>query len=201
MPCARAFLLCLIGFILDGRIQFIRVLQQIAIGYLIVFPFVPLGPWVQAIVAIFLLGGHTAAYHDPRQRPGHRSLAAPDAAPPEYQNFGMWIDAWLRDHFFIKPPAGNYVQFNAISSAATIMFGVLAGELLRSGAVGMPRSCSILTLRRSRRARRGLGPVRRRCLDAGLVPAGRADDQAALDQLVRDLRRRLDVSDAGRSSI
>jgi predicted acyltransferase len=127
----RAFLLCLIGFILDGRIQFIRVLQQIAIGYLIVFPFVPLGPWVQAIVAIFLLGGHTAAYQihgnalgiDPWQYPAD-----------QYQNFGMWIDAWLRDHLFIKPPEGNYVQFNAISSAATIMFGVLAGELLRSGA-------------------------------------------------------------------
>lgn len=130
----RAFLLCLIGFILDGRIQFIRVLQQIAIGYLIVFPFVPLGPWVQGIVAIFLLGGHTAAYQIHGNALGIDPWLHPTLRPAEYQNFGMWIDVWLRDHFFIKPPEGNYVQFNAISSAATIMFGVLAGELLRSGA-------------------------------------------------------------------
>jgi predicted acyltransferase len=141
----RAALLCMIGFVLDGRIQFIRVLQQIALGYLIVFPFVPLGPWVQAIVAAFLLGGHTAAFMihgnslgiDPWMRP------TPDAAA--YQNFGMVIDAWLQRHLFIPPSGGHYVTFNAISSAATIMFGVLAGELLRS-ALSDPKKILILVL-------------------------------------------------------
>ena len=130
----RALLLCLIGFVLDGRIQFIRVLQQIAIGYLIVFPFVPLGPWVQGIVALFLLGGHTAAYHIHANPLGIDPWLHPASRPADFQNFGMWLDFWLRDHFYIKPPDGNYAVFNAVSSAATIMFGVLAGELLRSGA-------------------------------------------------------------------
>ncbi len=128
----RAFLLCLIGFVLDREIQFIRVLQQIAIGYLIVFPFVPLGPWVQGIVALFLLGGHTAAYMIHANSLGVDPWAMPTAAL-QYQNFGMWIDQWLKMHFHIKPPTGNYAVFNAVSSAATIMFGVMAGELLRSG--------------------------------------------------------------------
>ena len=130
----RAFLLCLIGFILDERIQFIRVLQQIAIGYLIVFPFVPLGPWVQGIVAMFLLGGHTAAYMIHANSLGLDPWTMPAATAPTFQNFGMWIDQWLLNHCYLLPPRGNYVTFNAVSSAATIMFGVLAGELLRSGA-------------------------------------------------------------------
>jgi heparan-alpha-glucosaminide N-acetyltransferase len=134
----RAALLCLIGFVLDGRIQFIRVLQQIAIGYLIVFPFVPLGPWMQGIVALFLLGGHTAAY----QIYGHSLGVDPWLRE---QNFGHSIDLWLRDHFYLAPPAWNYVTFNAISSAATILFGVLAGELLRSGA-GTAKKLLVLTL-------------------------------------------------------
>ena len=121
----RAALLCLIGFVLDGRIQFIRVLQQIALGYLIVFPFVPLGPWVQAIVAVFLLGGHTAAF----MIHGHSLGIDPWLAQ---QNFGRSVDLWLYEKLYILPPGGNYAVFNAVSSAATIMFGVLAGELLRS---------------------------------------------------------------------
>ena len=48
-------------------------------------------------------------------------------------NFGTHIDAWLQIHAGIQPSTGHYVTFNAVSSAATIMFGVLAGNLLRGG--------------------------------------------------------------------
>lgn len=139
----RALLLCVIGFVLDGQTQFIRVLQQIAIGYLIVFPFVPLGPWVQGIVALFLLGGHTAAYMIHANALGVEPWLPPPH-PQGYQNFGMWIDQWLRVHTtVIMPPRGNYAVFNAVASAATIMFGVMAGELLRSG---MSAAKKVLTL-------------------------------------------------------
>ena len=84
----RAFLLCLVGFVLDGRMQFMRVLQQIAIGYLIVFPFVPLGPWVQGIVALFLLAGHTAAYHIHATPLGIDPWLHPASRPGDFQNFG-----------------------------------------------------------------------------------------------------------------
>ena len=126
MPSWRALLLCVLGFILDGRIQFIRVLQQIALGYLIVFPFVALGPWVQAVVAIFLLGGHTAAYMIYANALQIEPFLAGN-------NFGWRIDEWLHERLLIPPSRGHYVTFNAVCAAATIMFGVLAGNLLRSG--------------------------------------------------------------------
>ena len=61
-------LLCCIGIVMDSftknhvYIQFIRVLQQIAIGYLIAFLFLHLGPIGQAAGVVALLGGHTLAF-------------------------------------------------------------------------------------------------------------------------------------------
>src|SRR5262249_7266643 len=56
------------------------------------------------------------------------------------QNVGSYIDAWMHAPFadvtaadVLRPPRGGYVTFNAVSSAATILFGVLCGQLLRSG--------------------------------------------------------------------
>jgi predicted acyltransferase len=142
----RAALLCLIGFFLDSyfargvQIQFIRVLQQIAIGYLIAFAVLPLGPRVQAVTAIFLLIGHTAAYMlyapgIPPDAPASAAkvLSAASSLDPSWQpldNFGRQLD--MRLHLPLS--TGYYATFNAISSAATILFGVLIGELLRSGA-------------------------------------------------------------------
>jgi heparan-alpha-glucosaminide N-acetyltransferase len=135
----RAGLLCLVGMFLDwygsGQIfiQFIRVLQQIAIGYLIAFAVLPLGPKVQGVTALFLLIGHTAAY----LIYGHfHSLANAwtgfEVGPAGYAdiaqlNFGQRLDLLLR----LPLSTGRYVTFNAISSAATILFGVLVGEMLR----------------------------------------------------------------------
>jgi len=125
----RAGLLCLIGMFLDwysqGRfhIQFIRVLQQIAIGYLIAFAVLPLGPKVQGVTAILLLIGHTAAYVI------YGRMNGIDPWQPD-GNFGQRLDILLH----LELSRGKYVTFNAVSSAATILFGVLIGELLRSPA-------------------------------------------------------------------
>lgn len=125
----RAGLLILIGIFLDsyaeGRIyvQFIRVLQQIALGYLVAFLVLPLGPWVQGITGGFLLAGHTAAYLIYARAVGVDPWQAGT-------NFGVWLDRLLH----LPLSRGNYVTFNAVSSAGTILLGVLCGELLRSGA-------------------------------------------------------------------
>jgi heparan-alpha-glucosaminide N-acetyltransferase len=122
----RAALLCLLGMFLDwyssGRlsVQFIRVLQQIAIAYLIAFAVLPLGPRVQAVTAFLLLVGHSAAYIT------YGNINGIDPWQPN-GNFGQRLDLLL--HLELSP--GKYVTFNAISSAATILFGVLVGELLR----------------------------------------------------------------------
>jgi len=127
--CKRAALLCLLGMFLDwygdGQlgVQFIRVLQQIAIGYLIAFAVLPLGPKVQGVTAILLLVGHSAAFMI------YGRLNGIDPWQPD-GNFGQRLDMLLH----LKLSGGKYVTFNAISSAATILFGVVVGELLRSPA-------------------------------------------------------------------
>lgn len=137
----RAALLCLVGMFLDwygdGGIYFqlMRVLQQIAIGYLIAFAVLPMGPKVQGVTALLLLVMHTAAYLiygqfadvDPwNGMPAWARGQLPTGDP----NFGQRLDMLIG----VELSRNRYVTFNAISSAATILFGVLTGELLRSPA-------------------------------------------------------------------
>lgn len=123
----RCLLLICIGIFLDsfGRdivfVQFIRVLQQIAIGYFIAFLVLRFGPAIQALAAVALLGLHTAAF----VWYGHAVGVSPwDRG----DNIGVYSDNLLG----LPLSSGGYVTINAISSAATILFGVLCGEMLRS---------------------------------------------------------------------
>ena len=146
----RALLLVLIGIALDSYgksapvVQMIRVLQQIAIGYVLAFLVLQRGPLVQAVAAAGLLGVHTAAFL------WYGRAHGTDAWLRD-QNVGTWLDQLMHDrlstfgeqvtqNFFgchntvaLMPlSTGGYVTFNAVSSAATILFGVLCGELFRS---------------------------------------------------------------------
>jgi heparan-alpha-glucosaminide N-acetyltransferase len=151
----RAFLLVAVGVFLDSYggtgpvIQMIRVLQQIALGYIVAFFVLGRGPLVQALTAAGLLVLHTAAFwiYAGTTGPG----AWVDARLGSH-NFGSWLDGavhlhltnateWVANILFHRPSGiammppskGGYVTFNAVSSAATILFGVLCGELFRSG--------------------------------------------------------------------
>jgi predicted acyltransferase len=133
----RCLLLIGIGIVMDSfghdvvTVQFIRVLQQIAIGYFIAFFAMRYGPWAQAAAAILLLGGHTVAYW---------AAGGPDAWSETFRdaNIGRDFDRWMRDAFhsnqyvrILPLSTGYYVTFNAVSAAGTILIGVLVGELLR----------------------------------------------------------------------
>jgi predicted acyltransferase len=126
----RSLTLIAIGIFLDSyhsrppgvTVEFIRVLQQIAIGYLIAFLVLHLGPRIQAATAGLLLLLHTGAF----LLYAHNTELA--SAWGKWANFGDALDAWL----YLPFNRGGYATFNAVSSAATILFGVLAGELLRS---------------------------------------------------------------------
>jgi heparan-alpha-glucosaminide N-acetyltransferase len=121
----RAGLLIAIGVLLDiyadGKVyvQFIRVLQQIALGYLLAFFVLQGGPRLQALTAALILVLHPLAF----LLYGH--LAGVDPWN-QTDNFGVWLDRLLH----LPLSKGHYVTFNAFSSTATILFGVLAGELL-----------------------------------------------------------------------
>ena len=134
----RSLLLCFIGMVMDSfaktnlTVQFIRVLQQIAIGYFIAFLVLHLGPKGQAIAATALLAGHTFAFWWYSGSDAW-SFANRDG------NFGRELDRRMHapfhslGYFDILPlSTGFYVTFNAVSSAGTILIGVLAGELLKS---------------------------------------------------------------------
>jgi heparan-alpha-glucosaminide N-acetyltransferase len=123
----RSLLLIAIGILLDsfGRyfvfVQFIRVLQQIAIGYFLAFLVLRFGPVIQALSAVALLGVHSAAFILYGRAHG--------IDPWDMKNnIGVEVDRFLN----LPLSTGHYVTINAISSAATILFGVLCGELLRS---------------------------------------------------------------------
>lgn len=142
----RALLLCLIGMFLDSyargevTVQFIRVLQQIALAYTLAFFFLYC-PWtLQVGVALAILVVHTLAYQ-------WGGTGRDPWVPGE--NFGVQFDRWLHetasaglnlifptetgDHPNLLPLSmGHYVTFNAFSSTSTILMGVLAGRLLRT---------------------------------------------------------------------
>jgi predicted acyltransferase len=134
----RSLLLIAIGIFLDSYadqvliVQLIRVLQQIAIGYFLAFFFLNRGPSVQALAAGLFLLGHTLAFY------GYGW--ATHTAVWGQHNVGWVLDDWAhqiaslggRFPTMLPHPRGDYVQFNAISSTATILFGVVAGELLRT---------------------------------------------------------------------
>jgi predicted acyltransferase len=134
----RCLLLIAIGIFLDSyadqklEVQFIRVLQQIAIGYFLAFLVLDRGPRVQAATAGLLLVGHTLAYFI-------YGWATNTYAWQRDQNVGWAVDEVLyqvsslggRFPTMMPHSRGSYVTINAISSTATILFGVLAGELLR----------------------------------------------------------------------
>jgi heparan-alpha-glucosaminide N-acetyltransferase len=124
----RCVLLAGIGIFLDCYsertiyVQFIRVLQQIALAYPLVFLVLHRGALTQALTALAILFVHPLAF----MLFNHWSGVAGDPWAVQY-NFGRSLDAILH----LPLSVGGYVTFNAFSSAATILFGVLCGELLR----------------------------------------------------------------------
>lgn len=124
----RAGMLVLIGILLDpvgaDRIQigFIRVLQQIAFGYVAAFFLLGRSWRVQAGVAAAVLVGYQLVWmFNPWNGPG-----GPWAQGNE--NIGSAFDYWLLGRHY----AWHYVGMNAIPSAVTILFGVMAGECIRT---------------------------------------------------------------------
>ncbi len=125
----RALTLIALGIFLDSYgqnpphlfIQFIRVLQQIALAYLLTFLVLRWRPEWQALFAFGILGLHTALYlHYGWHRDTNPWLRE--------DNFGRWLDLALH----LPLSRGGYVTLNALSSTATLVFGVLGGQLLRS---------------------------------------------------------------------
>lgn len=122
----RAFNLCAIGILLDHfgaqkiQIGFIRVLQQIAVGYVLASFVVGRSFKTQGLAAAGILIGYNLLWmFNPWNGPG-----GPWAQGNE--NIGSAFDFWMLGRNY----PGLYVGMNAIPSAATIIFGVMAGQFI-----------------------------------------------------------------------
>jgi predicted acyltransferase len=101
-------------------IGFIRVLQQIAIGYVLAFFVAGRSYLTQGLTAAAILVGYNLLWmFNPWNGPG-----GPWAQG--YENIGGAFDRWLLGRNY----TGYYVGLNAIPSTATIIFGVMAGRFL-----------------------------------------------------------------------
>ena len=125
----RAAILIVIGVLLDHigaervQIGFIRVLQQIAFGYLVAFLVLGRSLRTQALTVTAILVGYQLLWmFNPWNGPG-----GPWAQGNE--NIGSAFDRWLLGRNY----SGFYVGMNAIPSAATIILGVMAGQFVRAG--------------------------------------------------------------------
>lgn len=124
----RALNLCLVGMVLDCitgnafTIGFMRVLQQIAIGYLLAFFLLGRSYWAQGITAALILIGYTAVWVF---YPGNDPTGAWVMGN---KNLGSTFDLWLVGRNY----SGFYVGLNALPATATILFGVMCGRLIGS---------------------------------------------------------------------
>jgi len=123
----RSLLLLLFGIGLycigPGRLNFElwNVLAQLSFTYLVAFLLMRQPAWLQISFTFFLLALSEVLYRT-WSVPGFDQPFVPD------HNFGSYVDLLLMG----KLSRGHWVAFNAVPTTAHTMWGVLAGQLLRS---------------------------------------------------------------------
>lgn len=148
----RAAKLILLGVILDNfgakdwNFGFIRVLQQIAIGYVLAFFVVGRGFLVQGLAAAVILIGYNIFWmyndHNGADGPWAKNGINIGTFVDQYV-LSVWdrillayaegsISAGINTHIPGRNYSGYYVGLNAIPATATMIFGVMAGTLLQS---------------------------------------------------------------------
>ena len=133
----RATVLILVGVCLDSlgkqlvQLQFIRVLQQIALAYIVAFLFMR-GGWKSMATGVVLT---LVVYAGALYTFGWIQGIDPWA---QDKNLGSWIDqslnAWTTSLGFpnlLVAPKGSYAVLNFLPSSATLLLGALTGEFLR----------------------------------------------------------------------
>lgn len=152
----RAVVLVVLGIFLmsasDPRtnFSFVEVLTQIGLGYVFVVLMRNRGIGVQSAVVAAILVGYWALFLVyPSPRPGPEFDYAAHGLPESWPllpgmfahwnknaNFAAWFDQWFLNLFPRDRPfsfnEGGYQTLNFVPSIATMILGLMAGELLRS---------------------------------------------------------------------
>lgn len=163
----RSLVLIFLGIFLSSNGQsstawtFMNVLSQIGLGYTFLFLLWGRSPRVQAVAAAALLAGTWLAYQagagsgisSGLEEVGVSAQWAQDhltgLSPVWHKNanVGHRIDLWLLNLLPRKEPflfsSGGYQTINFIPSLATMLFGLMCGELLRSA---LPANRKLLIL-------------------------------------------------------
>jgi predicted acyltransferase len=113
---------CLAWSIDTGKpvLSFIDILPQIAFGYFVAFLVLRKRWTVQGAVALGILAGYFALY---------RFVTAPGVAGPWARDANI---GWYLDRLVLHKNWESYVTIICIPTAANVIFGVMAGELLGS---------------------------------------------------------------------
>ena len=120
----RSLTLIIIGTVIVSihkdmpQIDLITVLQQIGIAYFFAFFVLGKGIKVQLSAALAILIFHSLCF-----------FFGPGAGIDPWAknaNFGSWLEMLL----FGRLVDGGYLAFNAVSSIATVIFGIIAGEMM-----------------------------------------------------------------------
>ncbi len=157
----RSVLLIALGIFLRsvGRKQtyftFEDVLTQIGLGYTFLFLLSWVKPRAQALAAVVILIGYWllfAWYPLPPENFDWASVGVPENWPhlqgfaahwDKNFNFANAVDQWFLNLFPREKPfvfnGGGYLTLNFVPSLATMIFGLLAGNLLRSGKLPMQK--------------------------------------------------------------
>jgi heparan-alpha-glucosaminide N-acetyltransferase len=153
---SRAVILVLLSIFLvsaygqpQTNFLFNNVLAQIGLGYVFVVLLRNRGVTVQAAVALAILAGYWLAfciYPSPQPEAFDRAAYGLDESWPLFsglaahwnihENFAGWFDRWFLNLFPRQKPfmyeRGGYQTLNFVPSIATMIFGLMAGQLLRS---------------------------------------------------------------------
>lgn len=154
----RAVLLVLLGVFLRSNTtpqtnwMFTDVTSQIGLGYVFLFLLSFARPWVQAAAAAVVLVGYWALfafwplpptgfdYASVGLPPDWRHLPGFEQHWDKNTNAAAAFDAWFMNLFPREKPflfeRGGYQTLNFIPSLATMIFGLLAGQWLRTGRTG-----------------------------------------------------------------
>jgi predicted acyltransferase len=151
----RSALLVLLGVFLSSNWSkqtnwtFVNVLTQIGLGYMFLIAVLGRGAAVQLAIVATILGAYWLAFYRyplPPEDFNWSSVGVADdwellrgtaAHWNKNYNFAAYADRWFLNLFPRAEPfrfnEGGYQTLNFIPSLATMIFGVMAGELLRSG--------------------------------------------------------------------
>jgi predicted acyltransferase len=151
----RSVVLILLGIFLSSNwgkrtdFTFVNVLTQIGLGYAFVYVLIGRGWLVQLLAAVAILGGYWYYFYQYPAPPPDFDYVAVNFPPSKFQHFtglfAHWnpsnnaaaeFDRWFLNLFprtqEFKFNHGGYQTLNFVPSMATMIFGLMAGELLRS---------------------------------------------------------------------